>query len=56
VRADNWQLINDFYGWFRHGPAPRYDNVAKETCLSRQTVYRIKHHPAARETALIAWE
>ena len=30
--------------------------VAKETALIRQTVYRIKDDPAGAEAALVAWE
>jgi len=29
--------------------------IAKETGLSRQTVYRIKEDPAGAEAALVAW-
>lgn len=31
-------------------------HIAKETGLSRQTVYRIKHDPVGAEAALAAWE
>jgi putative DNA-invertase from lambdoid prophage Rac len=30
--------------------------IAKETGLTRQTVYRIKDDPAGSEAALAAWE
>jgi DNA invertase Pin-like site-specific DNA recombinase len=30
-------------------------HIARETGLSRQTVYRIKHDPAGAEAALAAW-
>jgi putative DNA-invertase from lambdoid prophage Rac len=30
--------------------------IAKETRLTRQTVYRIKDDPTAAEAALAAWE
>jgi DNA invertase Pin-like site-specific DNA recombinase len=30
--------------------------IAKDTGLTRQTVYRIKEDPAAAEAALSAWE
>jgi DNA-binding phage protein len=30
--------------------------IAKETGLTRQTVYRIKDDPGTAEAALVAWE
>jgi DNA invertase Pin-like site-specific DNA recombinase len=46
-----WQLdkVRDMLG--RHSIA----QIAKEAGLSRQTVYRIKDHPASAEAALAAW-
>jgi hypothetical protein len=36
-------------------PAVGIDQIAKESSVSRQTIYRIKDDPAGAEAALAAW-
>ena len=49
---DQFVKVQDMLGQNAVGIA----HIAKDTGLSRQTVYRIKHDPAGAEAALAAWE
>ena len=46
--------LNEVRGMLRH-EAVNIAQIARETGLTRQTLYRIKGDPAGAEAALVAW-